>query len=546
MAIGAFCTGDRSEARRLLTLAVGSTPLRRYHAWRRQRLRDMDCASLDAPRSDWSRGPRIHFVVFASIGNVAWLRRLLAQLEAQVYPNWSLWVVSPDAVALGEALSADAAPGRLHLRSSDDGVATVCDTASADDLFCLLEVGCVLPFYAPAVVAEHAAARPRTLFFYGDQDALDGAGRYADPRLYPAWSPAFATATDYATSALFVRGRCLAQLGAVSLGDLARERRLCDALASAAAEDIMHIRRVLVTRSSQPRRTEPTASLSPAPPEVTGEMAGRPCATMVIPSKDRPRLLATCLRGLREATTPADFEVVIVDNGSTDSETLALYDSLAGDHRVRVLHRPGPFNFSFLCNEGAHAARAPVVVFLNNDIEIVDRQWLQPLLSWAAQPDVGAVGAKLLYPSGRLQHGGVVVGLAGSTGHIDRGARRGEPGYLARLTVPHEVSAVTGACLVVQKKKFDAIGGFDAEHLPVELNDIDLCLRLDARGWRTIFTPQSVLIHHESASRGRSQALSPKYEPERTFFRSRWGARLRDDPYFHPALSLVSIRTALG
>ena len=136
----------------------------------------------------------------------------------------------------------------------------------------------------------------------------------------------------------------------------------------------------------------------------------------------------------------------------------------------------------------------------------------------------------------------------GVSGHIDSGVRGGDgdAGYLQRHTVPHEVSAVTAACLAVEKTKFDAVGGFDAENLPIELNDIDLCLRLAERGWRTIFTPESVLVHHESASRGRSTPQSEKYRHERDFFCGRWGRWLRHDPYFHPALSLGSIHTALG
>jgi GT2 family glycosyltransferase len=177
---------------------------------------------------------------------------------------------------------------------------------------------------------------------------------------------------------------------------------------------------------------------------------------------------------------------------------------------------------------------------------MIDRDWLRPLLAWAAQTDVGAAGAKLLYPTRRLQHGGVVLGLAGTTGHLDRGANENDSGYLGRRTVPHEVAAVTAACMAVEKAKFDAVGGFDAVELPVELNDIDLCLRLMARGWRTILEPRSVLVHHESASRGSWTAQRAKYAREHTVFRARWQHVLRDDPYFHPALSLESLRTALG
>jgi GT2 family glycosyltransferase len=211
---------------------------------------------------------------------------------------------------------------------------------------------------------------------------------------------------------------------------------------------------------------------------------------------------------------------------------------------VSVVAAPGPFNFSTLCNRGAELAQGRVLVFLNNDTEAMRPDWLANLMSWALRPDVGAVGAKLLYPSGRLQHAGLVLGLGGYAAHIDIGREGAYKGYLDRLRVPHEVSAVTGACLAVEKSKFDAIGGFDAERFPVELGDIDLCLRLAQRGWKTVFTPDAVLKHHESATRGRSN-VAKRYAKERQHFRASWKDAVLDDPCFHPALSLTARRTSL-
>ncbi len=170
--------------------------------------------------------------------------------------------------------------------------------------------------------------------------------------------------------------------------------------------------------------------------------------------------------------------------------------------------------------------------------------WLANLMGWAMRPDVGAVGARLLYPSGRLQHAGLVLGLGGYAAHIDVGSEAAYKGYLDRLRVPHEVSAVTGACLAVEKSKFDAIGGFDAERYPIELGDIDLCLRLAQRGWKTVFTPDAVLTHHESATRGRSN-VAERYAKERQHFLASWKDAVLDDPCFHPALSLTARRTSL-
>jgi GT2 family glycosyltransferase len=271
-----------------------------------------------------------------------------------------------------------------------------------------------------------------------------------------------------------------------------------------------------------------------------GEIVG----TVVIPTKDKVEMLAACLEGTRR-TAPANFEIIIVDNGSQNNATWRFYESLKCDKRVRVLEAPGPFNFSTLCNRASTVARGQVLVFLNNDIFGMTPGWLDLLVAWALRPGIGAVGVRLLFPSGRLQHGGVVLGLAGYAAHIDAGLKGNHAGYLGRLAAPHEISAVTAACMAVEKQRFAAVGGFDEENFPVELGDMDLCLRLGQAGFKTIMLPEISLFHHESASRGKAPAAGNQYAFEKGRFLARWGHLLDDDPYFHPALSLKSAQTML-
>jgi GT2 family glycosyltransferase len=235
-----------------------------------------------------------------------------------------------------------------------------------------------------------------------------------------------------------------------------------------------------------------------------------------------------------------------MDNGSTEPDALALLSDLRRTARFTVVDRPGPFNFSALSNEGARLTATPLLVFLNNDIEMINGNWLKPLVRWAMQPDIGVVGAKLLFPGGTIQHAGVVVGLGGIGGHMYRKQPSDARGYLGELRVPHEVTAVTAACIAIERGKFEAIGGFDAENLPVELNDLDLCLRMAERGWSNLWTPESVLYHHESASRLVGLSPSKAYRGERMYFAQRWQHIIRDDPHFHPGLSLFSIQPALA
>ncbi|MCC0006094.1 MAG: glycosyltransferase family 2 protein [Methylobacteriaceae bacterium] len=192
-------------------------------------------------------------------------------------------------------------------------------------------------------------------------------------------------------------------------------------------------------------------------------------------------------------------------------------------------------------------ARGDTIVFLNNDTVVLQPHWLARMLEFAAESDVGAVGCKLLFPTGRVQHAGVVLGMGGVAGHFDAGIGRRAHGWLGGSLGPHETSAVTAACLMVERSKFEAVGGFDADNLPVDLNDIDLCLRLNARGWRTICDCRTMLAHRQSASRGGGALrLQRVYRKEREIFLARWGAAIRNDPFFNPNLSLYDHEPKLG
>ena len=268
-------------------------------------------------------------------------------------------------------------------------------------------------------------------------------------------------------------------------------------------------------------------------------------ASIVVPTRDRVELLRRLCESLF-AKSPEGWELIVVDNGSEDAAALAYLGELEARPDTRVLRRPGPFNFSSLVNAGVEAATGEVVVLLNNDCEIVEADWLARLVGWAAMPGFGAVGARLLYADGTLQHAGVALGLGGEAGHRDRKMPRDHEGALGRLTVPHEVTAVTAACLAVRRATFLAVGGFD-EKLPVAFNDIDFSLRLLAHGNRNILDPGAVVVHAESASRGRDDGpRRARFLSEAAEFRTRWQALLLDDPYFHPMLTTFRFYDRLG
>jgi GT2 family glycosyltransferase len=233
--------------------------------------------------------------------------------------------------------------------------------------------------------------------------------------------------------------------------------------------------------------------------------------------------------------------VIVVDNDSDDPATLAYLASLE-PARVRVLRHPGTFNYSAINNRAAAEARGRLLCLLNNDIEVTTPDWLAIMATQALRDDVGAVGAQLLYPDGRIQHAGVVIGVGNAAGHAHRFLRPGDKGYFRRHAFPQFTSAVTGACLVVARDRFLAVKGLDERNFAVAFNDVDLCLRLNQRGWQSLYEPRAVLIHHESVSRGLD--LDPvgaaRFAGELAALKSIWKTDEIVDRFHHPQLSRAS------
>ena len=523
--------GRKSDAISLLEEVLNATPLSRYHEWRTGSERDLDPDGVDAGDANEEGAPHLRAVVHVPDGDARKrLSATLASLRRQSYRNWSL-------VLVGEAMApAGESPG-VCVGATEDAE-RLWDGLEATDIVMPILAGDTVPEHAMAALARFAAACPDTSLFYADEDSIGAGGRYIAPELKPDWSPILHSAQAYVGRAVYFRRRILDGQGVISSADF-MQPATWDGLFSRARGPAGHLRRVLLTKAGEAQGVMSRVAVTSRVPEEGPQAT----ATLIVPTRDRADLLAVCLASL-EKTSPRNFELLIVDNGSKQPAALELLDRARKRPGVRVLGAPGPFNFASLCNQGAALAQGRVLVFLNNDTETIRSDWLSRLVTWAVQSDVGAVGPKLLYGSGRVQHAGLVLGLGGYAAHIDAGAGPTDEGYLGRLSVPHEVSAVTGACLVVEKCKFDAVGGFDENKYPIELGDVDLCLRLAQRGWKSVFTPESVLIHRESASRGKA-GNARRYAWERRNFMSDWRDLVADDPYFHPALSLAALRTSL-
>lgn len=276
--------------------------------------------------------------------------------------------------------------------------------------------------------------------------------------------------------------------------------------------------------------------------KITYEIIGEPKISIIIPNKDHVEDLRRCITSIIEKSTYDNYEIIVVENNSETREIFAYYEELANNPAVKIITYKGDFNYSAINNLGVSEASGEYVLLLNNDIQIITVNWMEELLMYAQRPDVGAVGAKLYYPDKTIQHAGVVIGLGAhrTAGHVHYRQKRENLGYMGRLCYAQNMSAVTGACLLVKKALYEEAGGLD-ESFAVSLNDVDFCLKLRRLGYLNVFTPFAEAYHYESASRGSDMMgeAAVRYNAESARFREKWKAELEaGDPYYNPNFSL--------
>lgn len=502
------------------------------------------------------------------------LQKTLDSVSSQLYVEWQLCVAgalstSPvlDAysVRLGERLvRANSQIQRGSVESAIAGLAL-----ATGQLVIFLEPGDRLPRHALFEVVQRFLHNPDLEVLYTDEDAEDSEGRRSNPSFKPEWSPQLLRSALYFGKLVVYRAGLVARVGVINRHETAGflHRLALRCTRAVEPKQIGHLPLVLCHRSPVPEG--PNAGfdevLGPSPAGVrecladdgipaTVEASAVPgvlrirygCATdnapvtIIIPSRDGLNLLRRCIASVHRQTLGARFEVLVVDNDSRDAATLVYLEQLRRTAAARVLVDRGPFNFSAIINRAVAHVETEMICLLNNDVEVISREWLSEMVSLARQPGAGAVGAKLYYPNNTIQHAGVVVGLFGSAGHLYRHSPRRAAGYDNGLKVVREVAAVTAACLVVRKSLFLEVAGFDEEKFPITFSDIDFCLKLHAAGYRNLWTPFAELYHHESMSRGPddSSANRARSERETQHFLSRWHEVIAADPYYSPNLSL--------
>lgn len=487
----------------------------------------------------------------------------LASLEAQTYRGFELILVD-DASRDPEVRGLLAqAPGTLVERETRGGISRTLNAGlevARGEWICVLDHDDTLSPHALAWLALRAEEVPDADLIYSDEDKLDPSGARVEPFYKPQWSPDLLLSINYLCHLCALRRSLVEEVGGFRPEtDGAQDYDLFLRVAPRARR-IEHVPRLLYHWRQAPGSTAADPAAKPYAqgagqraledalsawglgersvtlvPRGGYRLGGRERGwrvTILIATRDRPDLLGPCLESVRRQTRHAEVEVLIVDNGSTTPAGLAALRA-AEAQGARVLSRPGTFNFGWLMNEGAAASEGEVLLVLNDDTEVRSAGWVEELLAHLDRPGVGAVGPLLRYPSGRIQHAGVLLGVGGVASHAFIG--RTDPSH-PRARLAGNVSALTGACLALRREAFEAVGGFDAERLPNSYGDVDLCLQLWEAGWRCVFVPSVELLHHEGASRGHVVDLAAE-----AALRARWGGLIDADPYGHPLIATTDL-----
>jgi O-antigen biosynthesis protein len=503
-------------------------------------------------------------------GREEWLGRTLDSVLGQVYPYWELRVCCGGSVRerLRELLSRyERLDERIRLtylerNTSMPGLSDAALSLATGEFTCLLGEGDELSPDALFEVAKLLQEHPSADLIYSDEDSIDGEGNRFGPRFKPDWSPDLLLSADYVSRLSVYRRGLLEELGGFGEGFGGAEDYDLVLRATERTEKIHHIPKVLYHQRTAADSLAPSGgsegraraasrrALSealgrrgiegsveggnlPGTFRVKRKIVGEPKVSIIVATRDNVSLLKSCIESIERLTTYRNYEILIIDNDSTEPATL--------EYLAKTPHRVIPFreeyNYSRINNLGVSQSKGEYVLLLNDDTEVISGEWLEAMLEHAQRPEVGAVGAKLIYPDGRVQHAGVVTGVGhswmrGVATHAYQFYSSDAPGHMGTLATTTNYNAVTAACTLLRRLVFDEVGGFNEEDLPILYNDVDLCLRIRERGYLVVYTPHAELYHYETMTRKKVDTPA-----EVLYMRERWEGKLDADPYYNPHFS---------
>ncbi|MCT8997412.1 glycosyltransferase family 2 protein [Chelativorans intermedius] len=506
------------------------------------------------------------------------LREAIESVRAQIYEKWELCIAddcsrAPHVRKVLDSYAALDPRIKVAYRRRNGHISRASNSAFAlagGEWVAMLDHDDVLRPHALAEVALEIARHPQAQIIYTDEDKIDARGQRYDPYFKPDFSRELFRSQNYLNHLTVHRAANIREVGGWRPGfegsqDYDLNLRIFERIDPSA---IRHIPKVLYhwragkgstalnadekgyaysagLRALQEhvRRTGLAATAEQAPGTPFYRLRHSlpeppPLVSLIIPTRDRTELLRNCIESIRQKTTYPNYEIIVVDNESQESETRAYLDEIERAGKARILRYDGAFNYSAINNFAVGKANGSIVGLVNNDIEVIAPDWLAEMVSWAAQPDVGCVGAKLYYADGRIQHGGVILGIGGVAGHSHKYFSRMHAGYFSRLKLVQNLSAVTGACLVVRREVYERVGGLDEKNLAIAFNDVDLCLKVRDAGYVNVWTPYAELYHLESVSRGpeNNPEKIERFNREAEYMKRKW--KLFPDPYYSINLTI--------
>jgi len=503
-----------------------------------------------------------------------WLKKAITSVRNQIYPHWQLCLVddastNQDVLKILKEEAQQDSRIILSLRAENGNISRASNDAlnmASGEWVAFLDHDDKITEDALFWIAHAINQYPEAALIYSDEDKIDESGNRQCPHFKTQINLGLLLSYNYMCHLLAVRKKVVDQVGGFREGlegaqDYDLILRCMEKIDTSA---VVHIPRILyhwrmhpkstasgvdikpfaeeagrraITEHLQRRGTPGTVSCVPGGYRVDFEITEKPKVSIIIPTHNQELLLNKCVESLLENTDYQNYQIILVDNKTTEPGAMDLLKYYR-EQGLTVLSYEREFNYSRINNFAVQHAEGELILFMNNDIEVIQKDWLEVMVRQISQPDVGAVGAKLLYPNGRIQHGGVILGVGGVAGHAFKNYPGNTEGYFSRCRLVQDMSAVTAACLLVRKSLFKKINGFDEDYLKVAFNDVDLCLRIKVDGKRIIWTPFTCLMHHESASRGIDKSTCKRFKGEIQYMRRKWDKILDQDPAYNPNLSL--------
>jgi GT2 family glycosyltransferase len=554
-----------------------------YQEWiaRFDTLTSEDRVAIAAHIESFEQTPLISVVVPLYETPEALLQLCIESVKNQIYPHWELCLVddaspSPHVARIGKLHASKDKRIKFARRDINGHIVAATNSAlelASGDFVALLDHDDELAPHALYMVAAELNENPDLDLIFSDEDKIDESGHRFDPWFKTDWNYDLMLSQNAVVHLAVYRRSILEDIGGFSHGfDGSQDYDLTLRFSERTTPGrIRHVPFILyhwraISGSVALAPTEKTYPYEAAARAIQAHLdrtgkaatvtqeahlgyyrvrwaapAAPPSVAIIIPTKDKADLLRVAIESILKKTSYSNFEIVVVNNRSSEPVTLGYFSEIQKLANVRVVDYDQPYSFAALNNWAVTQTNAPLLAFVNNDIEVISPEWLSEMVNCVLRPEVGAVGAKLYYPNETIQHAGVVVGIGGLAGHPHVGLPRGQAGYFGRAVCAQQFSAVTAACMLMRREVFTEVQGFDEQHFAIAFNDVDICLRVGQAGYSIVWSAHAELFHHESASLGQPSTAERRsqFEMESSNFRRIWAKPIANDPFYNPNLTIT-------